>query len=383
MTIAGNGGGDVVRQFTANVVNLIKKKRPPGTATCDGDVLKLHYKYTFWMFLGGFSAVWYSWYHRDVIVCSAKFNADAQVRVDYINLCLSYIFKENEMGERSTLVFYRWVSFFMLFMACVYYIPHKISKKLENQTAKKLLEDIAGNSFRYDSIEHDLVDRAAKWIISTQPIHNSMFKKYVIANIVALGIDVFCWFMCDFVLKGKFITYGWMAYPYTRDPVYFQDYMSRTFPPFAKCELTPVFQILGERTEIYGCNLTLMELYDKIFLFLWFWLVILTTITIGYIFFLLLFCIPYTRMTLLRMAKPQCADRRATELVCDIAQNYSVGTFFILYCIKFYTSDSRFYELLRMLDDDEYVYEVTHGPAEKSQVISNRNGNRDLRHRNQ
>ena len=50
-------------------------------------------------------------YHRDVITCVSHFNAETQVRLDYINICLSYPYVEGEEGEpRRYILFYRWIS---------------------------------------------------------------------------------------------------------------------------------------------------------------------------------------------------------------------------------------------------------------------------------
>ena len=266
MTILGQGGGNLVQQVLSNVIKIVKKKNSPCTAPCDGFVLKMHYQWTFWMLLGGFSMVWYSWYHRDIITCVSHFNADTQVRLDYINLCLSYPYVEDINDERSYLLFYRWIHWTLLILAMIYYIPRKISKYCENMKVKKLIEDLSVNCTRYDQGEKELVDRAVNYIKLNVRTHNGLFFKYFFCNILALGIDILCLHCLDYLLRGRFMHYGWMAYPFIRNPHDFNDYMSRTFPPFVSCEIGPVNEIINKRTEKFGCHLIMMELYEKIFL---------------------------------------------------------------------------------------------------------------------
>lgn len=355
---------DIIRQIAGNVVNIFNKRASPCTAPCDGMVLKMHYQWTFWVLLGGFSAIWYSWYHRDVITCASHFNADTQVRVDYINICLSYPFVEGEGGEfgegeqRRYLLFYRWIHWALLFLAGIYYIPRKISKTSENAKVKKLFEDLAINSHRYDNSEHEFVERTAKYLTFNLNTHNGLYYKYVVCNIVALLIDIFCFWFLDFLLQGRFMRYGFQAYPFNRDPQRFTDYMSDMFPPFADCELHNEVQLTNKRTERLGCHLAVMELYEKVFLALWVWLIILTTLTVGYLMFLAFMWFPWPRLLMLRIAKPLNAKNTIRNTICNLVSNCKIGDVYLLYRLKQHFSHARYYELLTRLTDQDFLCTV-------------------------
>jgi len=366
MAIIGHGGTDIIRQLVGNVVNIFKKKRAPCTAPCDGLVLKMHYQWTFWLLLAGFSAVWYSWYHRDVITCVSHFNAETQVRLDYINICLSYPFIEEGRTDRRFLLFYRWIHWTLLVLAGIYYIPRKISKNSENPKLKKLIEDLAVNSCRYDQIEKELVDRAARYIAYNLQTHNGLYYKFVICNVVALVVDIFSFQFLDFVLQGQFLHYGWMSYPFTRDPVNFSDYMSRTFPPFAKCELGVANKLVGQRTEKFGCHLTVMELYEKVFLGVWVWLIVLTTITCAYLIFLGFMWLPYFRLMMLKVAKPPNAKNTVSNTIVSVISYCKIGDIYLLYRLKQHLSHARFYELLTRLSDPELIKTMLEDPADRA-----------------
>jgi len=380
MAIVGHGGQDIIRQLVGNVVNIFKKKRAPCTAPCDGLILKMHYQWTFWMLLAGFSFVWYSWYHRDVITCVNHFNAETQVRLDYINICLSYIFVEEPGAERRYLMFYRWIHWTLLVLAAFYYIPRKFSKRSENPKVKKLLEDLAVHSARYDTAEKELVMRAARYIALNLNTHNGIYFKFVACNVIALLIDIFCFHALDFVFQGRFITYGIMAYPFQRDPVNFSDYMSRTFPPFAQCELDYNNKLVALRTEKLGCHLTVMELYEKVFLLIWVWLIVLTTITSAYLVFLGFMWLPYFRVMILKVAKPASATETVSDTIVAGLSCCKIGDVYLLYRLKQHLSHARFYELLTRLDDAEMIKMMNEDPEDRVLHAKNQD---NMRHRQQ
>ncbi|XP_076059298.1 innexin inx2-like isoform X1 [Oratosquilla oratoria] len=354
------GGGTVdIRSIIGSIVNAVKSRaNQVCTAPCDGLVLKMHYRWTFFIMLGGFFTVWYQWYNRDVITCVSHFNAETQVRLDYMNICLSYPYVELEGGQRRYLLFYRWISWSLLTLAGIYYIPRKVSKNSENVKAKKLLEDIAANAPRYDHAEKELMERASRYIIYNLKTHNGLYYKYLMVNCIALLVDLFALFYLDFVIQGRFLKYGFNAYPFERDPKEFTDYMSQTFPPFAFCELDEGKKLVAKRTELFGCHLTIMELYEKVFLGLWLWLIILTTITIGHIIFLCLMWLPCVKSYLLRTAKPIHATDKITSTITAVAHNCKIGDIFLLYRLKSHFSHPRFYELLARLSNPDLCKNV-------------------------
>ncbi|KAK7078949.1 hypothetical protein SK128_003710 [Halocaridina rubra] len=317
---------------------------------CDGFVLRMHYRWTFVVFMACFLTVWYNWYTKEDIVCVSHFNAAVDISPDYLNICLSYPYTDVN-GSRRYLLFYRWISFALLIIAGIYRIPRVVSKNLEHARTKKLLEDMASNAFRYDVLEKAILERVSNYILFNFKTHNGLYWKYLFAYIVALVTDVIAFWCFDFILQGHFLQYGIKSFPFHRDPQNFTDYISTTFPPFASCELTPEHKLVSARKEVIGCHLTLMELYEKIFLGLWFWLIILTTITMANIIFVLSMNVRCVQARLLNTAKPAHVQDRVYRTVHKVLNNCKIGDFYMLYCIKPYMSHTRFYELLQRLSD--------------------------------
>lgn len=142
-----------------------------------------------------------------------------------------------------------------------------------------------------------------------------------------------------------------MSYPFVRDAQRFTDYMSQTFPPFVWCELGPDNQLVSLRTEKFGCHLTIMELYEKVFMGLWLWCIFLILITSCYIIFLLSLLLPHVRLLLLRFSKPRHISTKITQLIQDVLKVSKIGDVFMLYRLRQQMSHARFYEVMVKLTE--------------------------------
>lgn len=168
-----------------------------------------------------------------------------------------------------------------------------------------------------------------------------------------------------------------MSFPFTRDPVNFSDYMSRTFPPFAKCELSMTHKLVARRTEKFGCHLTVMELYEKVFLGVWVWLIILITVTIGYLIFLGFMWLPYFRSMMLKVAKPPNAKNTVSDTIVSVIGYCKIGDVYLLYRLKQHLSHARFYELLTRLSDPEFIKTMLQDPADRAIQAKNQDNLRN------
>jgi len=380
MPAVGTGSVDV-RNILNSIVNFVKSKaNTVCTAPCDGVILKMHYRWTFFIFIGTFFAVWYQWYARDVITCVTHFNADTQVRLDYVNICLSYPYldegqDENGKEKRRYILFYRWIQWSFFVLAGIYYIPRKMSKHWENPKCKKLIEELACNSYRYDNAEQTLLDKVVLYMVANIRTHDILYIKYIALNVVALFIDIVTMQYFDFLLQGRFLRYGIDAYPFERDPDHFTDYMSQMFPPFVMCNINEQKKLVGQRSEKLGCHLTIMELYEKIFLLIWLWMIIMITFTTIYIIVLVLGFIPKFRELWLRTSKPNQATGKANSLIKAASNKLRIGDCYLLYRFKSHLSHARFYDLLTRITDmksaRDLPSEVTDLKQNQKQITQN------------
>lgn len=354
------GGGvslrtfDVVRNIQSFVFNAFNNSRPKiCTAPSDSRVLRMHYQWTAWLMLTGFASAFYAWFYKDIITCVSHFNAEVQVRLDYLNICLSYPFVIEEDGTKQHLLFYRWIHWVFLLLAIAFFIPRKLSKKGENPKVKKLFEDLAGMNNRLDANESQIVANSSRFIVVHNRSNNGLYYRYVAWHFVALLIDILAFVFLDMLLLNRFALLVPKSFPFKRDGEFFKDYISKTFPPFVKCDVGPWQQLVNERTERFGCHLLAMELYEKLFIVVWLWLIILMVITSLYISYMLLFFYPRARNLFLRFSKPFSAESSVSETIEKVSQCSQIGDWFLLYKIRQHFSPLSYYRLMKTLSDKD------------------------------
>ncbi|XP_037790296.1 innexin inx2-like [Penaeus monodon] len=323
--------------------------------SCNGLVLKLHYRCSCLVMFFAFLPVCWSWFSRDVITCTSLFNAETQVRLDYLNICLSYPFVEEEGGERRYILFYRWIWWSLAFLVVVFYIPRILCRIFDNGQCSSLLKELSIKARCHKEQWHELEETAAQYLRVNLNTHNGLYWKFLSANLLALLIDCFAIGFLDIVLQGRFSQYGHRGFPYERNATSFTDDFSQTFPPFVSCELSSEHALVNRRVERYGCHLTLMELYDKLFLFLWYWLVFLAVVASCYLVFLFVMWLPFVRERLLRPAKPAIAEENVGVVVAGALSKCKLGDVYVLYRIKSRVSHAQFLYLLKRLSEPNFL----------------------------
>ena len=288
----------------------------------------------------------------------SHFNVERHVPLEHINVCYSYPYIEQD-GSRRYLLFYRWAPWLLLVIAGIYYIPRKVSKYFDNAECTQLLQDLANNAHENQG-ERGPVEKAYCYVLSNIKTHNGLYWKYQAINVLALLTDIFAMLFLNIILQGRFIQYGFKAHPFQRDSKNFSDYMSQTFPPFASCELSSENQLVFRRVEKYGCHLTMMELYEKLYLGIWFWIIIQALITCCYIIFLFTIFLPCVKSCLLMSAKPAFGKNKVREIIKNVSIHCKIGDVYLLYRIKSHLSHVRFYELMTRLSDPNLLNKQGH-----------------------
>ena len=353
MPIAGQQTQNIINQINL-VRKFVQKKRKQAVPSgfVDNRVLKLHYKYTFYFFVAMYMAIWHSWFQKDVMTCVNKFNADAQIRQDFLNICFTYIYMPLADGSRRYLFFYRYIHFVIVFIAGMYYLIHKFVKHNDDLRSKKLLNEIEPMNAKTTETDLDnkVYSRVPDYIKRNLGMNDSLYYKNLVGCFLALTVDCVTFRLLDWTLHDRFLEYGYMTLPFVRDPETYMDYMSQTFPPFAECTVGQVNEIINKREDTYGCHLTVMELYEKVFYFIWCWLCLLIVIDIIYILHLVFFLFPWYRFKIQKSYKvPEFAEEDADRYNLKIntaLSKFSIGDTFLLYRLQKVLTHTRYYVVL-------------------------------------
>ncbi|CAL4141127.1 unnamed protein product [Meganyctiphanes norvegica] len=206
--------------------------------------------------------------------------------------------------------------------------------------------------------------KTADYILFTKKRHIKLCWKYLGIHVICLAVDLLVVILLNFLLlQGRFFNYGFefmRAYIKGRDPKGFTDYISQTFPPFASCELNAETQLTAKRTEVLGCHLTLMELYEKIFLFVWAWMFFLVVITFLYIVYIVVMFALY-RKKIVKVNVTQLGYDNPQKTFEEVFKKFDYGNIFLLYLIKKQLNNTQYFELLRLLKEPEKLHESIEG----------------------
>ncbi|XP_047741236.1 innexin shaking-B-like [Hyalella azteca] len=297
----------------------------------DSWVLLLHYRITAGIYLIIFIAVTAGWYAEHPLLCVNL--ADRSEVKDYFkSLCFSYAYTNvsradvREAGmEEDTRVYaahYRWLHWVCLLLMCLYRLPLVHATSCAVPHVVSLLKNIKDTDDRKQlkklQISHLLVDEL-RW-------NSHVFTKLISCHLLALLVDLISVLILETLLDNKFVTLITALYPFRRDSRFFSDPLSLLFPPFVTCQVGPEMMLLNYRTEVMGCRLTLMELYEKVVVALWFWKAFLITVTIFKLLHLIILaCSKAYRNCLVR----SCVEANDGDSTLVTAR-YSVGDLLIL-----------------------------------------------------
>ena len=206
-----------------------------------------------------------------------------------------------------------------------------------------MFEELAVSANKFDNTKHENLQNNVRFLNVNHKTHDGLFYKYVLCNIVALCIDIFNFFFLDFLFQGRFLKYGFDAYPFHRSLEDFADSMPKAFPPFAKCTINKNNKLMNRRSENFGCHLMVMELNEKLFPFVWFWLIALMTMICAYIIFLIPYSFPYLRRKLLIVSKPVQATNTVTSSTTLLASDCRVGDIYLMKILRQFFSHARFF----------------------------------------
>lgn len=176
--------------------------------------------------------------------------------------------------------YYQWVPFVLFLQACMFYTPHLLYKKWEGGKVKNIIAGL--NRLILDKKERTGKEKMlAEYVMESKNTHNYWAMKMLVVDFLNLVNVVGNIYFVDTFLGGEFTTYGFRVLSFLEaDPEKRIDPMAVVFPRVTKC----TFRKYGPSGTIQRhdsiCVLPINIVNEKIYVFLWFWLLILTAITV-------------------------------------------------------------------------------------------------------
>ena len=265
--------------------------------TSNSFILSIYYKCgTFLCFIISMCII-YNIFTRDIIYCNDGHGVqDDKLRFALVNFCLSYPQLSN--NDEQFVLFYKWVPYIMILLCILFYTPKIIIKYSScDYTANclmKLNDDNDDDDDDDDNNKKEILQEKnflllEKFIKTRWNKCKSLYFGCLFSHIYTLILNIFLFFLLDFLLQGRFSLYIPQTFPFKRDPLKFSDKMSQRFYPFVRRTIKSDLIQTG-RDETLFCHLTLMEYYEKIFFMLWLYLMISSLCVFAYTIFLFSLC---------------------------------------------------------------------------------------------
>lgn len=192
--------------------------------------------------------------------------------------------------------YYRYIPMILFLQAVFFYLPHYLWKVWENGIVSSVCKQLHDHRFspnEFIESNYNMVD----YIQNCFTLNKSLVYKYYLCHIFLMINLVVQILALDAILNDQFITYGLdvIYYRFINDRIYglkkFQPDplrdaevnhpMDFVFPKVTACTAETLSAAGGTPNQLqFLCVLPLNILYDKFFLTLWFWLVILGVITV-------------------------------------------------------------------------------------------------------
>lgn len=221
-----------------------------------------------------------------------------------------------ESDEKRFHSYYQWVPFVLFFQGILFYLPHWIWKRHENGIVGQLTE--GGREFDLKVKDEQLWrPLLSSYLNETVGTHGYLGVAHVTCELLNLVNAMGNIYLIDLFLGGYFFDYGWrMLQQQSFNDENGRDHMTEIFPRMTKC----IFHTYGSSGSIQRhdalCILPLNVLNEKIYIFAWFWLILLTIASIFALFYRLILVVsPAVRHLVFKRIGPTTRDPQSMAIL--------------------------------------------------------------------
>jgi len=242
--------------------------------------------------------------------------------------------------------YYQWVPFVLFLQGCCFYFPHLIFKAWEGGKVKNIIAGLHHLILAKD--ERSQKERVlANYVVESLHTHNFWALKMLIIEFINLINVVGQIYFVDAFLGGEFSTYGIKVLSFLEaDPEKRIDPMAAVFPRVTKCSFYKYGPSGTPQTHDAICVLPVNIVNEKIYVFLWFWMIILSALSVFSVIYHIfqMISIPYTKMVL-RSASMHQVNSDLDEM----GTHFELGDWKLLYILSRNMEPLVFGEFLREL----------------------------------
>jgi len=180
---------------------------------------------------------------------------------------------------------YQWVSFFLSLEALFFYLPRFIWKGAENGKVAMLVGNLK-DPLLSDKAKETQIDEIVKYYRKHRGTHFFYALRFFALEVYNFANVICQMYFIDFFLGGEFQTYGMDVLNYTGlEHEDRPDPMAKVFPKVTKC----TFHKYGPSGTVEKkdglCTLPVNIINEKLFIFIWFWLIFVAVCSGLYLIF--------------------------------------------------------------------------------------------------
>ncbi|CAG2165360.1 unnamed protein product [Oppiella nova] len=317
-----------------NAFKSVARMATTGTECIDNTVFQLHYKATFVGITGVALIVAYAHIFGAKIYCHGDNHLPSDIVKSFCWQRTEFSFPKPVIHAHNETAhdydnskynsYFKWIYPMLFFQAIWFYIPRYLWIILEGDLCGKLISGL-GNTFANDADKKIKIRQSVEYIRANAGKVNLYLVCYVICEILNLINVAIQLYLTDKFMGRvgfKMVEFTMMNQDSRTDP------MIAVFPRLIRC-LFPKFANNGSVTTYdFMCVLPFNSINEKIYIVLWFWLIILTTISgINIIYRLLTIKYPLIRALIIRLRVGY------NEYLClkQVLQFATIGDWFVLY----------------------------------------------------
>jgi hypothetical protein len=244
--------------------------------------------------------------------------------------------------------YYQWVPFVLFLQGVMFYVPHYLWKIFEDRKVDKITNGLRGRTLNLEE-RKESCETLVKYMKDTFHMHNFYAIKYFVCDILNFVNVIGQMYLINRFLGGVFLNYGSEVLKWSEaEPEERTDPMIDVFPRITKC----TFHKYGPSGTIERhdamCVLALNIINEKIYVMLWFWLIILAVMTSLYMLYVLAaISVPSMRRIMLeRNSKYDHKDR--IDVLMKKAQ---MGDWFLIFLLSKNIDSILFKEFIDRLTD--------------------------------
>jgi len=175
--------------------------------------------------------------------------------------------------------YYQWVAFVLFLQAAFFYLPKYLWDTTEGGKVRMLVQDLQNPMIKPDD-KKEQIEVIVKYFTLNRGLHGSYALRFFGCEVLSFINCIVQIFFTDFFLGYEFTTFGTDVLNYTGlEGEDRPDPFREVFPKVTKC----TFHKYGPSGTVEKkdglCVLALNIINEKIYIFLWFWMVFLAVVT--------------------------------------------------------------------------------------------------------